>query len=93
MSTKVYMGGGGVQKVQKLVYVVYGWRLLRYFSNFTNLYIVIVRDTPQDNHSLFSFTITRKKILRYLKLLIFHFEEAKNSDLVVILTVIMAGWL
>ena len=27
MSTKVYMGGGGVQKVQKLVYVVYGWHL------------------------------------------------------------------
>ena len=26
MSTKFYMGGRGVQKVKKLVYVVYGWR-------------------------------------------------------------------
>ena len=28
MSTKVYMGVGGFQKVQKLIYVVYGWHLL-----------------------------------------------------------------
>ena len=31
MSTKVYMGGGGVQKVQKLVYVVYGWHYMEYY--------------------------------------------------------------
>ena len=33
MSTKVYMGVGGFQKVQKLIYVVYGWHLLWIVKN------------------------------------------------------------